>query len=543
MDHKLFILYIIGGLSVLAVSLTVLRMFCRCNFKFSHWLTYPLFAASGYIIVAQYLKYLSFHFYVDFSHWAQILYNISISGRPVSLSVELMVPGTINYLSVHFVPLIYFLAIPFKLWPYNETLIGLNFLLMISAVIPLYKFALICYQDKRFALFCALLLLWYPTFQYTILYEFEMLRFSIPIILWMLYFWQKRKMIGYYFFVLLAVLVREEVGLTIMMFGLYLIFIEKQRPTGVISALIGLGAFFSITKMVMPALRTTGSPEHIAAAWFYAFGRTPGEVIGNIILRPGLTLSTIFEPVKLANVFMLFLPLLFIPLFAPTVLISTLANLGVGILSGSITHVSYMLYYLSPSIPFVFFAFIKGWPRLLTWLKNWMYKRNSGQSVDLNSAAMAAVLSGLLAANVFFGPSPISLQFWFKDIKPAPFRTQNFHYSVYKITEHHRRAEEFYKLIPNTAVVSAEQFLTPRLYKKRGIMVFPQIESLDGKIKADYVFIDKKNPIKTGVATVPGSWDGLRQNPQYYYDLIEKDLENWKLVKSEDGYFLYQRIK
>lgn len=538
MDKSFYEFYIIGIFSTIAISIAIFSLYFFYNKhnlnQIFDWFFGVLLISPLYMFLAQYLKYRSLHFYTDFSHWAINLYNIITIGKSLNLSQQILYPGTLNYLSVHFVPLIYLLAIPFKLWPYSETIIGLNFLLMISAAIPLYKLALAYRQDRRFALFIAVLLFWYPTFQYTVLYEFEMLRFSIPIILWMLYFWQTKKMIAYYLFLLLAVLVREEVGLTIMMFGLYLIFIEKQRQTGAISALIGLGAFISITQIVMPALSTVGSFEHISTASFSAFGKTPDEVIKNIILHPGLTLSTIFEPVKLANVFMLFLPLLFIPLFAPAVLIATLANLGVCILSGSRTHVSYMLYYLSPSIPFIFFAFIKGWPKFLEVLKNLMGKWSRDRNTDFNSVGMIVVLSGLLVANVFFGPSPFSLQFWFKDIKPAPFKTQNYHYSVYRISDHHRKVEEFCKLIPDSAVVSAQQFLAPRLFKKKGILVFPKLEGLNGTIKADYVFIDKTN-------------NGLYKNSPAYitqpeFSLVEENKDTWKLIKSEGGYFLYKRI-
>lgn len=495
------------------------------------------------MVFAQYLKYRTLHFYFDFSCWTHLLHSIAAVGKPLCFNEELMRPGYLNYFSAHFVPLVYILALPFKLLPYSETLIILNFLLMASSIIPLYKLALTRHKNTQFGLFMIALLLWYPTFQYTVLHGFEMLRFSIPIILWMLYFWEKRRMILYFVFVLLAILVREEVGLTIMMFGLYLLLIERKRRFGIITALIGLGAFVVIARVIMPALRTTGNYEHIAVGSFNAFGNTFGEIIINVVTHPVLTLSSILKPIKLANVFMFSLPLLFIPLLAPAVLISTLANFGVGMLSGSITHSSYMLYYLSPSIPFIFYAFVKGWSKLTKWLTRLSRNSLPGVRTDINSAAMMMVLSGLLVSNVFFGPSPISLQFWFKRLRPAPFRTQNFHHSTYKITEHHQKVEEFCKLIPDSAVVSAEQFLFPRLFKKKGTMIFPQMESYDGKVRAEYVFIDKSNPVKTGGGDkfYPGVWDGLRENPQFYYDLVEKDKENWQLIKSEDGYFLFKR--
>jgi uncharacterized membrane protein len=436
---------------------------------------------------------------------------------------------------MHFVPLLYVLAIPFKLWPYNETIIALNFVLMIAAAIPLYKLALLNNGDRRFALFMATLLVWYPTFQYIVLYEFEMLRFSIPIILWMLYFWEKRKMVLYFSFAVLGVLVREEVGLTIMMFGLYLFFVERRCRVGLATAFIGLGAFAIITQMVMPALMTSASQKLVVWVLFSDFGDSFSKIIANIFKHPQLFLTAFFHPIKLGNIFMLFLPLLFIPLFAPTILISILPNLGVGILSRSLTHSSYMLYYVAPSIAFIFYAFIKGWPKLVMVLSSVVSKWRNGINADFNSVAIVMMVSGLLVANVFFGASPLSLQFWFRDIRPAPFKTQNYHYSVYKVTEHHEKVDEFCKLIPDSAIVSAQQFLAPRLYRKRGTMVFPRLEAFNGAIEADYAFFDTTN-------------NGLNKDSPAYitqeeFHLVQQDKERWKLIKSRDGFFLYRRIQ
>ena len=536
MDKGLIFYYLTGIVLVLGISFISHFLFARYNLKLSTWVLYLFLIGSVYMLLVQLLKYRSLHFYVDFSHWAQLLYSIATTGKPWSLNVELLVPGTLNYLSVHFAPLIYVVAIPFKIWPYGETLIILNFLLMISAAIPMYKLALTCQGDKRFALFVAVLFLWYPTFQYLVLYEFGILRFSIPIILWMLYFWEKRNMVYYYLFVLLAVLVREEVGLTIMMFGIYLLIVEKQRRAGLITAFIGIMAFTIITQTVMPSLRGGEGYHHIAIGSFSTFGNSFGEIIINTIKNPLLVLKTILQPIKLANVFMLFLPLLFIPLLAPAVLIAILANLGVGLISRSHLHISYMLFYLSPSIPFIFYAFIKGWPKFLTILERLnKLKLRVQERTDIASVSMGVVLTGIIAANVFFGPSPIALQFWFKDLRPAPFGTRNFHYSAHKITTHHKTATEFINHIPDSAIVSAPHFLHPPLFKKKGSIIFPRHENSSRNLRADYVLLDKTNNSHTEKSTV--------FRIQRDFDPVENDKQNWKLIKSKDGYFLYKRIK
>ncbi len=535
MNRSLLYFYVIGIVLTLLFSIGFYYLSIRKKIQLPSIMFIALFAIVIYLPIAQLLKYHSLRSFMDFTAWTEILNNIISTGKPIS-SIQYFFTGqSTNWFAAHFTPLLYLLAVPFKLWPYSETLIIMNCLLMASSIIPLYKLALTCHERKQFGLFMAVLLLWYPTFQYIVLYEFEMLRFSIPIILWMLYFWEKKNTVLYFLFVLLAVLVREEVGLTIMMFGVYVVLFEKRRLIGGMTIFIGLAAFTVITQVVMPVfIRAEASYEHVAASFFSAFGDTPVEVIKTVISHPRQVFSTIVKPIKVANVFMLFLPLLFVPLLAPLVLISTLANFGIVLLSKTITHSSYMLYYVSPSIPFIFYAFIKGWPRLLSILENSNKKRIHNRTGNVESAAMISILSVLLVINIFFGPSPVSLQFWFRDLRPAPFRTQNFHYSAYKVTGHHRIVKEFYRLIPDSAVVSTQQFLSPRLFKKRGAMIFPRLESLDGEIKADYVFFDKTN---NGMKKIAPAY-----NTQLDFDLIEKDEETWGLVKSKDGYFLYRRI-
>lgn len=64
-------------------------------------------------------------------------------------------------------------------------------------------------------------------------------------------------------------------------------------------------------------------------------------------------------------------------------------------------------------------------------------------------------------------------------------------------------------------------------------MQFPIFEG------ADYVLIDKTHPVKFGTIGVDPI--EARKNPQQYYDMVEKDSENWELVKEEDGIFLFKK--
>ena len=65
-------------------------------------------------------------------------------------------------------------------------------------------------------------------------------------------------------------------------------------------------------------------------------------------------------------------------------------------------------------------------------------------------------------------------------------------------------------------------------------MQFPIFEGVD------YVLIDKTHPIKFGTIDVDPM--EARKDPQKYYDLVEKDTNNWELIREEDGVFLFKKI-
>lgn len=514
---SLTILYSVGIALTLFLSGIAYFFWRRRPREISPILLWVFIVASGYLFFAQYFKYRSLHFYVDFSHWLQLLYTISQTGLPYVLNQEFIVPGTLNYFTAHFVPFIYILALPFKLVPLPGTLIVLNVAFMLSSAIPLYKLARHIWNNKQFALLITVLFLWYPTFQYITLYEFEMLRFSIPILLWMLYFFETRRTLLYFLFVLVAILVREEMGLTVAMFGIYALLFAKRRKEGLFSIVFGLGGFMLITGVIMPALRG-GDYSHIAAGEFSQFGNGMFGIIRGVLSQPVLTLHKVFNPLKIVNLFMLVFPLLFIPLSVPSALLGIVANVAVGLLSKSVIHTSYQLYYIAPSVPFIFYAFLKAWSKVIA---------------RFNAlVAMRVVLTGVLISNIFFGPSPISLQFWFKNIRPAPFRTQDFHWSIYRLTDHHQKVEEFLPMIPEDAITSVPQFLHPRFYKKKGTLMFPKLQSKDEKWQAEYVLLDVTN-------------NGLKPESPAYATKEEmaavRESNEWDLIRSDDGYELYRR--
>jgi len=527
MTPELITYYVLGALAIILVSALVF-VFWKSEKKMSERWMIGLGVFVGLSLpVQQILKYNAMSMYADFAHWLGILESIRTTGYPDALNQEFLVSGTLNYLSVHFVPYIYAIAVPYLAVPRPETLIALNAILMLSAAVPLYLLAKKMHGEKWFGLLAATCLMLYPTFQYITLYEFEMLRFSIPILFWMLYFWESKRIKSFFLLAILACFLREEVGLTIAMFGVYVFLFEKSRKIGASVFLLGLGSFFAVTEFLMPLFRA-GDYVHVAAGTFAQFGNTPLEVLQGIASRPMEALSVIVDLQKIANIGMLLLPLLGVSLFAAKALVPAAANIGIGLISDSYAHSSYLLYYVAPTVPFAFYAFIQGWPRLVQIVQS--------RFASITEVRLArGFFAGVVSASIIFGATPIALQFWFQDVRPAPFRTQNFHYSTYLPEDRHGEVDTIVAQIPDEAIVSAQQFLHPRLFQKRGAMAFPDLYSRDGAYRAEYVLLDLAN-------------NGLGDDSPAYVSLEEMRIvtqdSGWELIHSgNNGYLLYVRVQ
>ncbi len=542
-----FQIYITGIVLILFITGICFLIFLRKSFLVN-WaqgvFVVSIIFCSTYILIFQLLKLYTFKYYADFAVWLELFSKI-IDGRGVISSLHQTSLGfgdTRNYLALHFVPLIYILAIPlYVLKNYPEYLIVLQTLILVSSVIPIYLFARDTFSNKKIGYLFASAFLFFPTLHYINLYDFEFLRISIPLLLFSFYFLYKKKYTIYYVFFILSILVREEVALTTFLFGFYILFVGKEKRIGISTSVISILYFLVVIKIIMPyfAGNSNSIHHHLAFGNFSYMGNSPSQIVMYIISHPLTIISNLLNKIKIANFLMYVLPLLFTPFFSPSIFLISTGNLFFNFLSISISHYSYILYYLSPSIPFLFLSATKGVKNISDRGYPFLKARNIYLSKIDNNKFTYAIVSSIFVAcvssNIFFGPSPLSIQFWNRDYKLAPYKTHNFHYSQYIPTEHHKKAFQFFPLIPDDAIVSAEHFFLPYLYKKKILMQFPIFEG------ADYVLIDKTHPVKFGTIDVDPI--EARKNPQKYYDLVEKDTKNWELIKEEDGIFLYKKIQ
>jgi uncharacterized membrane protein len=215
-------------------------------------------------------------------------------------------PGSGHWFSAHFTPLMYVFALLYRLNPAAETLVVIQFLALSAAVPALFLYARKVLGSRTHALAVAALLALYPTYQYIHLYEFEMLRFCIPLLLLTFYFLESGAVWPYWLFLTLSLLVREEVAITTACMGLHAcLFLKERRWTGIATTAISILYFLAATQIIMPSFHGGSSAEHVAAYWFASLGHTMPEVLKGIFTKPAIVFALITDPIKLANLFML----------------------------------------------------------------------------------------------------------------------------------------------------------------------------------------------------------------------------------------------
>lgn len=491
----------------------------------------------SYILTFQILKFKSFHCYADLAVPLQVINNVVTGNGPIS-SLEESFHGSANWFSAHFSPVLYLVSMLFYLFPKVETILILQTLGFTLTSLPLYWYAHSILKGEVGSVLLTLTFLLFPPIHYMALYEFEYLKFAIPFLTFAFYFLYKKNYYLYFLFFFLSLCSREDVSLVTFALGIYIVFARKELKTGILTSGISIVYFVTLILYVMPLLRNEQSVFQFNQ--YSHLGKNFKEIFYTFFLNPFYIVQCLLSPTKIINFLLYTLPVIF-SFFSPAVFFIALPNLLTSFLTGSNAHATIFMYHLAPTVPFLFFSCINGINNIASFFDNkCKYLLNTEHlfpGKDLNmrsgitSCTFALFVIGILL-QYFFGPSPLSRQFWDKSYALVDFYTHNFHYSNYQINTHHSAASEIIVTIPSKAIISAEQPLLPHLYDRKKLYIFPDI-----KDDTEYVIIDKKHRVKTGVKGVMD----FRERPQYYYDQIEKNPKEWNLIKEKDGVYLFKK--
>jgi uncharacterized membrane protein len=226
--------------------------------------------------------------------------------------------GEHSHFGRHATLLAYGLAPFYALHSSAATLLVLQALGIGFAAVPLFLFARV-HLGPWPACGIALAYLLYPPAHGSNLCDFHFLSISPFFLFCVAHALETRSRAWLVLSVVLALSVREELGLGVAVFGAYHVFAKRRVGAGLVLVLTGLACFLALKFWLMPlALSGTSAFSDIYK------GLVPGlvpelsgrfsAVLETLLVNPGFVLGTLLREAKLEYALLIFAPLAFLPL-------------------------------------------------------------------------------------------------------------------------------------------------------------------------------------------------------------------------------------
>jgi uncharacterized membrane protein len=487
------------------------------------------------IFAASFYKYETFGQGYDQVDFEQAIWN-TVQGRPMEDS---RFNFTDSVFGMDWMPMLMLFVPAYALVPSAHTLFFLQIVGTALGAVPLYWLARDRLGSKIAGLGAGATYLLYPTLLHGVLNPFQVRLFSVTLLLFGFYHFQKGNWKLFAALALLAMLARSDVSLVVAMFGIYALLTRRRWPYIVGPLVVGLGYFALSTFVILPsfihpdALHGPSGPlgsdymscwpcgHNPQLAYYGHLGSTGPEIAGYIVTHPVQVAQLMLRREKIEYMLSLLVPLLFLPLLAPRLLVLGLPILALNLLSLRSSQYNYQFQYSLLLIPGLFAAAIYGADNLA----HLVVGRRS--SVVRRRAVQAGAL--LLVAWSLVMTIPYK--------NPAA-RTFLFHETPQKI----EAAQQIIAMVPQDAKVAASSKLAPHLLPRRYIYNFPPApyspynfgpdRQSPKYVDLDYILVDPKASAIDFEENKIGGKTGLE---------VLHELPQWQLVVSKAGIELYQR--
>jgi uncharacterized membrane protein len=265
-------------------------------------------------------------------------------------------PEGLDHLSSHASPGLYLLVPLYALAPSPLTLLVLNGLALVSGAIPAYLIAR-RQLGALPSLLCAAIYLMNPALG-SLNYDVHEISFAVPLLLWTLLFLQQRRTGLMLITLALAVLWKENVGVTAVFVGAYALVVQRRVHLGVALILLGLAWAFAGINVIVPYFG--GSHANKTMMRYAALGNDWGELLLSPLLRPGVFFATVFSADAARYLFKVLSPFGLLPLLSPAELLIATPTVAEAILDGPGELRSGLYHYEALLLPVLYVAFVAG---------------------------------------------------------------------------------------------------------------------------------------------------------------------------------------
>jgi len=440
----------------------------------------------------------------------------SIDGRPLSR------------LRGHVEPVFLVISLVFLFYDHVNALLILQTVVVALGALAVYWLARERVTDQpresaMFGLAAALAYLLFPALEAANLTEFHPITLAPTFLLFAFYYLERANYPAYALFALLALSCKEDISLTVVMLGLYMLITglrhirQGRRPVGAgqeqqgrkgfsrwAAILWGTGSiavgtlwFYLSLYVIVPRFSASGNYELLHR--YAELGGNPLGVLKTLLTQPSLVLQILLDPARLGYVLGLLASAGFLSVFSPLTLSMAAPSLAINLLSNYPVMYSGVSHYSAPVVPWVIVSGIYGFSFLHSILR-----RRASSLVFY--ALVAWLLITSLGYHRLYGFSPLGGRF-----------------HLPQVTEHHRLAARFIAQIPPTARLSTQPALFPHVSHRQYIYTFPVVAD------AEYIWLD----VTSSVGMHPNDFRAL------YDELVGTGL--FGIKDAQDGYILLQR--
>ena len=406
----------------------------------------------------------------------------------------------ISRLAAHFDPILAAFAPLWWIWPSPEMLLVVQAVLVSLGALPVFWLANKHLRSERAALGFALVYLLYPATQWLTLNEFHPVALATPFLLFAFWYLDEDRLVPFAIFAVLAMTTKEEIGFVVAGMGIWYA-IRRRTRTGAIVAVAGVLVSALAIAVVIPHYNAGADSAFYGR--YDAIGGSAGGIAKTAVTHPWRILEQAFQGRDVHYLFHLLLPLGFLFLLSPVVLIAALPELALNVLSATSTQTSIHFHYTAGAIAPLVAATVLGAALL-------------ARRFPAGRVAVLAVLVALLASWKIGG-----IPLW-----GAVPGGEDYQRNDWRVTAHDHIAAQAVSLVPKEAVVSSTNVLGAHLSDRRRVLSLPKLADATWVV-ADETrssYADRSAPLPAAAALVR-----LRQSP------------DWKLVFSRDGVLVFHK--
>ncbi len=402
-------------------------------------------------------------------------------------------------LAAHVEPILFLIAPLYHLYSSPKTLLILQSVVLSLGALPAFWLAKDVLKNDFAAVGFSVAYLLAPALETANLADFHAVSLSSSLLLFAFFFIHKKRYILFFLFAVLAMGTKEQVSLSVMMMGLYVLLIQRNLKWGAFTVGVALVWVIVALGVIIPHFNPTEASPYLSR--YDALGASPREILTTFLSNPRSVLSSLSEPAKVEYLRSLFVPVVFLPILSPLTLVFAFPDLGLNLLSNFPAMYSGGYHYGSVIVPFLIISAVKGTHFL---------------------AQGARRLSPKLSTGLIYVLATLVLLFTLRSYVVSVFLPLADHPPV--VTAHDELASKFIEMIPARAGVSAGSSLNPHVSQRERLYLFPDVAG------ADYIFLDvTATPHPIDVPSLEWRVRELLQGGE------------WGVVAARDGYLLLKR--